>query len=266
MGKVRSSGREDQNWIISIAHTFQGHHYYQQGIPLPMMAELSSEKRTPRKLESPSPRLSRVFPPSSPGPKRPTPLRRLRKGVSDASAHRSVSGVPTSGKENQQPGQLPSTQGKAIAQETYNWRFSNRNPVARQPSTASGGSEAQSNDSRNSRKRKLEYHLPRVPNSPGIDDRFDSPATATQPADLHNRRPELSRSSTGRSSTTSRAASVASGGPRKLSRISSVAKQYDNLSGTMYIVDSRSETGDVKRRRPPKLRAGSAKALNGGWR
>lgn len=266
MGKVRSSERGDQNCMIRIAHTFQGHHYYQQGIPIPMMAELSSEKRTPRKLDSPSPRLNRVLPPSSPGLKRPTPQRRLRKAVADASAQTSVFGVPTPGKENQQPQSLSTTQGEAIAKETYNWRSSNRYPVARQPPTTSSGSEAQSNDSRNSRKRKLEYRLPRVPNRPGIDDRFDSPVATAHPTDLHNRRPELSRSSTGRSSTTSRAASVASGGPRKLSRISSVAKQYDNLSGTTCIVDSRSETGHVKRRRPPKLRAGSAKALNGDWK
>ena len=231
-----------------------------------MMAELSSEKRTLRKLDSPSPRLNRVLPPSSPGLKRPTPRRRLRKRVSDASAHTSVSGVPMHGKENRQPEQLWTTQGQAILKETYNWKSSHRDPVARQPSTESDGSEAQSNDSRNSRKRKLEYRPARRPNSPHSDDRLAPSATTAQSADLRNRRPELYRSSTGRSSTTSRAASVASGGPRKLSRISSVAKQYDNLSGTTYIVDSRSETGHVKRRRPPKLRAGSAKALNGNWK
>lgn len=262
MGKVRSSGRRGQNCLIRIAHTFQGHHYYQHGIPIPMMAELSSEKRTPRKLDSPSPRLNRVFSRTSPGLKRAITPRKQRRAATDANAHSIAPTLRLSEKEDHPSGQLPIADGKAIARESDPWNPSNRD-TARQRLAPSGGSEAQSNSSSNSRKRKLAYRSPNVRQASKLDDGFDPPATAAQPADLDNRRPALSRSSTGRSSTTSRAASIASGGPRKLSRISSVAKRYDKLNGTLYIVDSRSEVGGVKRRKPPKLRPGSAKALNG---
>ncbi|KAF2162068.1 hypothetical protein M409DRAFT_69301 [Zasmidium cellare ATCC 36951] len=110
--------------------------------------------------------------------------------------------------------------------------------------------DAQSTTSSRSRKRKFEDRTPNRPKT--------RPANGVSKPDHHNNNSTSNYRRTSSYAPSSRSVSVASG-PRKLSRISSVAKQPNGTRGAMS-VDSRKETSSNTSRstsgqkgRPPKL-------------
>ncbi|CAK4034660.1 hypothetical protein DOTSEDRAFT_41560 [Lecanosticta acicola] len=193
-------------------------------------------------------------------------------GISGVGTHPSLI-LPTIGQENQSVG--AAEKGHELTVEHVRLIPRQVRPRPRHGvhalqtrSTAGAGVDSHSAASSGSRKRKLEDRTPRIQKRAIINGSKDLRAVTTPCGYDEVQRRVYSRSSAGKSSAaTSQAGSpsvsVASGGPRKLSRISSVKKQSIGSTGSVSVVDSRRVVGTEQKRRPQKLRRGSAQIRNG---